>query len=368
MDKDILSENNTLDVKSIPETIKSVKQIISSYALTAVEASLRTKIKHYKKIAHEIEQYLAKHPDEWKKFQNEFNAEINNIFREIMEFEKESFANDRKERLLKLKQIFTNRIRKVFLKGVYNRWSLDKPYGYAGDFKIIDDIYLNEPPTTGFDRLFDNYFQMSAISIAVRNRKEDFKKLIINFLTERKNQPVRIMNLASGPCREIKEILSSNITLNKNVVIDCYDHDKRSLDFAKNILSGHGNVNFIQENALRLAVSKDINSMLKRRYDFIYSTGLFDYLNYRISVRLIKNLKHLLNPEGVLAIADVRDKYSNPSVHYMEWVGEWNLLYRQDDEFKKIFIDAGFNDTELKAQYEQQKIVQYIIAVNKIKQ
>ena len=67
-------------------------------------------------------------------------------------------------------------------------WSLRKPFGYAGDFKIIDDLYRNYPTTVGFDRLFDNYTQMSAIAVAVRNRKEDFKRMIINFI----NDPLKI--------------------------------------------------------------------------------------------------------------------------------------------------------------------------------
>ena len=63
--------------------------------------------------------------------------------------------------------------------------------------------------------------------------------------------------------------------------------------------------------------------------------GFFDYLNRKTSVNLLRNLRKLLKPEGRLFISNVRDKYSNPSVHFMEWVGDWNLVYREDDEFKK---------------------------------
>ena len=98
-------------------------------------------------------------------------------------------------------------------------------------------------------------------------------------------------------------------------------------------------------------------------YDFIFSTGLFDYLDYRVSVRLIKNLRALLNPGGVLAISDVRDKFSNPSIYFMEWVAEWNLVYRDDDNFRQIFCEAGFTTSELTCRHEQQGIMQYVLAV-----
>ena len=85
------------------------------------------------------------------------------------------------------------------MRGECINWSFRKPFGYAGDFKIIDMIYLNNPLTSGFERLFDNYFQMSSIAVAVRNRKEDFKRMLLDLIKERNGQKLRIMDLASGP-------------------------------------------------------------------------------------------------------------------------------------------------------------------------
>lgn len=331
------------------------------------ESSLRTKLKLYKKRANEIESYLSKNPEEWGKFQSEFNSEVNKIFRDIMNFEKLNFSIGQEEKVYKLKRIFINRIRELFLKGVYNEWSLRKPFGYAGDFKIIDDIYQNNPTTKGFVRLFDNYFQMSAISVAVRNRKEDLKRLITNFINDRQGHKLRIMNLASGPCRELKEILSSDRSLCKNIIFDCYDNERRAIEYAKTILAGYPNINFIKESAVRIAFKKEIFLMIDKKYDFIYAVGLFDYFSERVAIALVRNLKKLLNPGGIMAISNVRDKYSNPSVHYMEWIGDWNLVYRDDEEFKNIFLEAEFREGELRTQYEQQGIIQYIISSNKSK-
>src|SRR3989338_7890045 len=173
------------------------------------EFSLRAKLKLYKKRATEIEDYLSRHPQEWGKFQSEFNSEVNNVFRDIMNFEKINFSIGQEEKVYKLKRIFINRIRQLFLKGAYHEWGFRKPFGYAGDFKIIDDIYQNNPTTDGFVRLFDNYCMMSAIAVAVRKRKEDFKRLIFDFVHNRKDEKLMIMDLASGPCRDVKETLSS---------------------------------------------------------------------------------------------------------------------------------------------------------------
>ena len=335
-------------------------------SLAITENSIRKTIKHYKNRAQDIEFYLTVNPKEWGRFQSEFNFELNGVFRDIMDFEKTNLDKNREEKVYKLKRLFVNRIRDMFLKGEYINWSLRKPFGYAGDFKIIDMIYLNDISTTGFDRLFDNYFQMSSISVAVRNRKEDFKRMIVNFIKERRGQKLRIMDLASGPCREIKDILSADSSLFKNVVLDCYENDINAIEYAKTLLANFGRgINFKKENAVRIALKKDIDCLISEKYDFIYSTGLFDYFEEKIAIRLIQNLRKLLKPEGILAISDVRDKYSNPSVYFMEWVGDWNLVYRDDDSFRKIFIESGFKENELDFQYEQQGILQYIIARNK---
>lgn len=333
--------------------------------LDEIELPLRSKIKHYKNKAREIESSLSKRPSEWGKFQSEFNSEVNGIFRDIMNFEKINLASGYEDKVYKLKRLFINRIRKIFVRGVYIDWSLRKPFGYAGDYKIIDDIYQNNPSTNGFDRLFDNYFQMSAISVAVRNRKEDLKRFAFNFINSRPNHQLKIMDLAAGPCRDVKEIFSADNISNKNIIFDCYDNEDKAIEFAKTLLARFHNVNFFKENALRIAFRKNINSIIDKKYDLIYSAGLFDYFSERIAVRIIHNLKKILNHNGIIFISNVRDKYSNPSVHFMEWVGDWNLVYRDDEEFKKIFIEAGFKQDELEIQYEQQGIMQYIIASNK---
>jgi len=329
-----------------------------------VGSSLRSKINFYKKRADEIEEYLSRKPNEWGKFQNEFNSEVDSVFREIMNFEKENIVSGHEDKAYKLKRFFVKNLRKAFERGDLINWSLKKPFGYAGDFKIIEDIYQNNPITTGFDRLFDNYFQMSAISAAVRNRKTDFKRLIVSFIKRRNNYPLRIMALASGPCKEIREYFFEYKELSNKVIFDCYDNDESSIEFAKTktSLAGLTNINFIKQNAVRIAFRKDVSTLIDNKYDLIYSTGLFDYFEERLAVRLIENLKKLLNPDGMMIISDVRDKFSNPSVHFMEWVGEWELVYRDDESFRSIFVQAGFKEEELKPQYEQQGILQYISA------
>ena len=324
--------------------------------------SLRRRIKTYRDTAEDIQDQLSQSAFEWGKFQSIFNFEINGVFREIMNFERENLQAGREENVYKLKRLFVNRIRKEFLHGEYIVWSLNKPFGYSGDYKIIDDIYLNSPQTTGFDRLYDNYFQMSAISVAVRNRKEDFKKLIAEVAGYHKEKLLHVMDLGSGPCRDLKELYGGGLIDQDKVTVDCFDNDEGAHNHARKLLEGIQNVNYYKENIVRFALKKDITTLIPKKYDLIYSSGLFDYLDEGISVRLIGNIRKLLKKDGKLVISDVRDKYSNPSVHFMEWVGDWSLIYRDDESFRNFFLEAGFREKDLKIEYEQQGIMQYVIA------
>lgn len=317
-----------------------------------------SEVKDYIKLGKELQSHLSKFPDDWYKFQNKFNLTLDKIYDDILEFEKVNIDNESK--IYRFKKIFERRYKRYFLYSEYIKWSFEKPSGYAGDFKIIDDIYKNNPRTTGFSRLWDNWFLQLAAPKAVRERKEDLKRIILDFVKEYRGRDIQIMSLASGPAREIKELFEADSDkLFSNVIFDCYDSDTKAIDYAKKLLNNAKNVNFFQKNAIRLALKKDIKEEIPQDYGLIYATGLFDYLDERVAIRLIANLKRLLKSDGLLIISNARDKYSNSSAAWMEWVVDWNLIYRTEEEFKNIFLEAGILENNLKIIPQQSRVMQY---------
>jgi extracellular factor (EF) 3-hydroxypalmitic acid methyl ester biosynthesis protein len=323
--------------------------------------NLFSEVRFYLKMSQELQSLLARSPYDWQKFQDTFNVTLDKLYNDMLKFEQESYGKY-ESKVYKFRRIFEKRYRRHFLFGEFIKWSYDKPFGYAGDFKIIDDIYQNNPRTIGFDRLWDNYFQQLSATKAIRGRKEDIKKVIFSFVKNNKGRKVRIMDLASGPAREIKELLDAGLPA--QVEFDCYDIDVRSIEYAKKLLNNSPRVNFYQKNAIRLALKKDITQEIERTYDLIYCLGLFDYLDERPASRLASNLRKLLKPDGVMVIANVADKYNNSSAAWMEWVADWNLIYRSREEFKKIFQGAGFSPGELKFAFQPGKVVQYCFSGN----
>jgi SAM-dependent methyltransferase len=330
--------------------------------MKSLNLNIFSRIKVYRKLREEILSVLSKNPDDAPKFQEIFNLTVDRVYQDIMDFERENIEKFEAD-VYRLKKIFDKRYRQNFLCGEYIKWVYNKPYGYSGDFKIIDDIYQNQVKTTGFDRLWDSWFQQLAAAVSVRVRKNDFKNYIADFIKNRHGGKVRIMNLASGPAREIKELADADDTAGflENVNFDCYDFDIRAIEHARRILGPQKNVNFLQKNAIRLALKKNITDEIEHKYDLIYSTGLFDYLDERIAMRLVSNLKKLVKPGGVIMISNALDKYSTPSPTWMEWIGEWYLIYRTENEFKNIFIAGGFAPSSIQITPQYNRVMQYAI-------
>lgn len=326
-----------------------------------VNLNIFSRIKNYRKLSKEIQRVLLKNPDDAPKFQEIFNLTVDRIYQDIMDFERENIEKFESD-VYRLKKIFEKRYRRYFLYGEYIKWCVEKPFGYSGDCKIIDDIYKNQVRTSGFDRLWDNWFQQLAASIAVRERKEDLKRIILNFVKEHRGEDIRIMNLASGPAREIKELIDTNSdNLFSRVIFDCYDFEIRAINYAKQLLNGVVNINFFPKNAIRLALKKDIKKEIPQGYNLIYSAGLFDYLDERVAVRLVNNLKKLLKQDGIMVISNFRDKYSNSSSMWMEWIGEWYLVYRTEAEFEQIFLNGGFSSKNIQIIPQHSKVMQYCL-------
>ena len=104
-----------------------------------------------------------------------------------------------------------------------------KPHGYPGDFEMIDKIYTNSITEEIKLSKWDYFFQSQAACNAVRNRKAYFKQLL-----KTKTNDIKILNLASGPCRDMIEYLEENPK--SEITFDCVELDKNSIEYGKNLL------------------------------------------------------------------------------------------------------------------------------------
>lgn len=195
---------------------------------------------HISKIEKWVEQG-GPEESEWE----EFNRWIDALFQDK---DKYSF-NDKDIKLIQ------NAFGDSMMKDTIQSHILLKPYGYAGDYEIIDKIYQCSICSCNSNIKWDCFSQNNFATKAVRNRKEYFKNLLISKCNSNSLVEFSVLNIASGPCRDIKEIF--DIYPEYNIQFDCIEQDINTIEYAKNILDGrHSKINFINKNAVKFDTAK----------------------------------------------------------------------------------------------------------------
>ena len=82
-----------------------------------------------------------------------------------------------------------------------------------------------------------------------------------------------------------------------------------------------------------------------KKYDLIWSAGLFDYFKGKHFVYLLKKYYEFLKDDGELIIGNFNSE--NPSRRIMEILGDWFLYHRSEDELKKFAIQAGIPESKI---------------------
>jgi len=209
-----------------------------------------------------------------------------------------------------------------------------KPYGYAGDFEIIDKIYTSFKSDDEKYRRWDEFFHAQEAPCAVRNRKTFFLNTL-NRITQEK-QSIRVLNVGSGPGRDVFEFFEKK---SPSVVhFDCIDNDHNAIEYASKLCQPYlDQLSFINANIFKFRAT--------RKYDLIWSAGLFDYLNDKLFIFLLKKLYSDLKPGGVLYIGNFSDK--NPTRRYMEIFGDWHLFHRNEHQLRGLALQAGIGPANI---------------------
>lgn len=209
-------------------------------------------------------------------------------------------------------------------------FSFTKPFGYNGDFFIIEKIYQQYVNPDERYRRWDEFFHTFPAAIAVVNRKALAQKVLGQLNRKAAGTQREVLILGSGPVTEVYEYFKKNPI--NNLCFDLLDLDNRSIAYAKN--KHHNNLhcmNFLNQNVIRFSPEK--------QYDLIWSAGLFDYFKDRHFVFLIQRYYEFVKEGGEMIIGNFN--IENPSRKIMEVLGDWFLYHRSVDELHDFALRAG---------------------------
>lgn len=217
-----------------------------------------------------------------------------------------------------------------------------KPRGYAGDAQMIDyiygvddDRYAPEATSDIGEQIFE-YCMRRPAPVAVRERRRIVANHI-DALAKRINKP-RILALAAGCLREAD--ISVAVKQRKIGEFIALDQDPQSLAVVERDYSQYG----------VSTVCADVHSLVKQnmklgKFDFVYATGLFDYLKRPFAKRLARTMLSMTRPGGQILIPNFAPDV--PDVGYMEAFMGWKLVYRDGEDLLALFEQADLTDYDL---------------------
>ncbi len=220
-----------------------------------------------------------------------------------------------------------------------------KPKGYAGDFMMMEMIYRNRPEGDGkLGLIMDGWFLNSPAADAVRGRRKLLADRITQISREKidHQDKIRIMNLACGSNRELFDFLS-RFERTESVEALCIDIDADALAFTNrhvNVFNHQAIVRLMNENLIKWAIGRVQHDFGMQ--DIIYSSGLTDYLDRRLFVKMINRCHAHLNESGILIVGNFGPQ--NPNREFMDHILHWNLIYRDEAELRGIFHESSFGD------------------------
>ena len=215
-----------------------------------------------------------------------------------------------------------------------NKYIRRKPLGYGGDYVTMNYIYdFNDKKYLGetlFERLLNRYTCSIDVANSNIHRKEYLKKKIQEIIQETISP--RILSVGCGPAREIIELLREN-KITKQVDISLLDLEKNAIKYVEDQLKEIDydrqqiRITLHLADLLEIVRSNKIAETFKD-IDFIYASGVFDYLGDKTCKKIVQVLSEVVKKEMVVFNMSLENARHRA---YYEVLGEWVMIHRKKE-------------------------------------
>lgn len=217
-----------------------------------------------------------------------------------------------------------------------------KPRGYAGDYELLTRFWRKTCTAEPLGAALDRVFQSQAAVEAVRARIAQSAAALADHCLARERENYRIVSIGSGPAIELVELARVlPAERRRRLQITLLDLDADALHQARADLARYlepGQISACRENLFRLAKLRRLERNPESA-DAIVCLGLFDYLDDEPAAALLAMLWQWLAPDGLALVGNFAPHC--PTRAFMEWIGNWYLLYRTADELRRLALRAG---------------------------
>ncbi|TFF22152.1 class I SAM-dependent methyltransferase [Jiella endophytica] len=214
-----------------------------------------------------------------------------------------------------------------------SNWSFTKPRGYSGDASLLD-LYYQHPSmasevaeaTPRGREIYDYTVNVPACA-AGRERCQILARTV-DEAAERAGGDVEIFAVAAGHLREAE--ICKSLPAGKIKRWVALDQDPVSVGVMTRDIGG----------AVVQPMTGSVMGLLKRSYghlgdfDLVYASGLYDYLQRKVAIKLMQRMVEFVRPGGMLLFANFSDEITSDG--YMETFMDWPLILRSADDMWDI--------------------------------
>ncbi len=214
-----------------------------------------------------------------------------------------------------------------------------KPRGYAGDFELLNWICEDRVCDHPFGRTVDRFFQNQAAPHAVRARTSLIAGAMAQRLLSSPEPTFTIASVGSNSAADVHRGLQTlSVEQHARCQVVLLDLDPAAIEFGCKRLAPylpHEHVAGRQVNLKRLNRLAEVLPDT----DFLTCPGLFDYLNDEDAAKVLSLFWSRLKSGGAMMVGNFAPWH--PTRSYMEWFGNWYLIYRTRDQLRNLALSAG---------------------------
>jgi SAM-dependent methyltransferase len=225
--------------------------------------------------------------------------------------------------------------------------ALNKPYGYAGDFAVLELIYdrvAHQDTRAPWAALADVWATGTQLPRAVAARKEVLRSWLERHIDERPGRPpLKLLSIACGAAREVRELGMAHLQRTELTLLDA---DVRALSFAAARLRSLPqplDIEFVIGDSIRGTNLEPVRA--RAPFDVIYSFGLFDHLPDTLVVRVMKRYAAMLDRRGRFLFC-LKDRRHYDAFFY-DWFYDWRFIARTADDGPILAARAGLAITDV---------------------
>lgn len=231
-----------------------------------------------------------------------------------------------------------------------------KPLGYPGDYQIMQYYYENAfrgPSAAAM--VFHRFITDHPLSAGCRTRKDFVMEKLFSAMKAHgehhrgSKESFQATSLGCGPAREVVDFANQYKNWPVPVNFTLMDQEDEALSHAyqtgRKAMAQNGHKGSVE--CLHVSFSQLLNDPTLfpavRPHNFIYSVGLFDYLRESRGQELVAALYEKLAPGGTMLVGNA--SAPNDWFWAAEFLLDWTLLYRTDEEVRRLAAKLPPNAT-----------------------